>query len=74
MEKLTDLKNIKDVTKSMARAVPIKKDNMFGIAIHPFTNSVYWNDKMMDDMSTDVEKYDLSNPRIYDEWTLLYSR
>lgn len=73
MEKLSNLDKIKEQTKIIARAIPIKKESNLPIAIHPFTSEIIWTHKMMKDKvneinESNISKYDLSKKNVYEEW------
>ena len=75
MSNSTNLKEIKNVTKAIARAVEVKNviEGM-PIAVHPFVDSTLWwselhrNENKKELNYVSLEKYDLTKKEIFDKW------
>lgn len=74
----TNLQEIKNVTKTIARAVSVSNTNGLPIAIHPFIESTVWWNKVESDklesIQEDIEYFDLTNQSVFDEWCKWFDR
>lgn len=74
----TNLQEIKNVTKIIARAVSVSNADGLPIAIHPFIESTVWWDKVGNDklesIQDDIESFDLTNQSVFDEWCKWFDR
>lgn len=74
----TNLQEIKNTTKAIARAVRVTNTNGLPIAIHPFIDSVIWYDKVKPSeiatVQNDIDSFDLTNQSVFDEWCKWFNR
>lgn len=66
----TNLQEIKEVTKAIARAVNVTNTSGLPIAVHPFIESTLWLDKGdgIETIQDNIESIDLTNQSVFDEW------
>lgn len=65
----TNLQEIKEVTKAIARAVNVTNTSGLPIAVHPFIESTLWLDKgdRIETIQDNIESIDLTNQSVFDE-------
>lgn len=72
----TNLQEIKNTTKLIARAVRVTDTNGLHIAIHPFIESTIWYNKgdKLETIQDNIESFDLTNQSVFDEWCKWFDR
>lgn len=71
--KETNLENVKEMTKLIAKTCPPKDANCFGIAIHPFVDNTVWFARMLKE-GLSQEECNLLNPKVYRQWIKEFSK
>ena len=67
----SNLKEIREMTIAIAMASKVEHSDIPGIVIHPFVVSNIWGEKMLE--TTDIDKIDLTIPKVYAEWLKRFS-